>query len=72
MYPGNYVACDLLNGTDTFAGKYTPEEKQRFEAYLQKKLDLIQLPNKDEAFLRRCMLQMYANPAINYLKAHEA
>ena len=72
MYPGNYVAFDLLNGTDTFAGKYTPEEKQRFEAYLQKKLDLIQLPNKDEAFLRRCMLQMYANPAINYLKAHEA
>ena len=72
MYPGNYVACDLLNGTDTFAGKYTPEEKQRFEAYLQKKLDMIQLPNKDEAFLRQCMLQMYANPAINYMKATEA
>ena len=63
---------DLLNGTDTFAGKYTPEDKQRFEAYLQKKLDMIQLPNKDEAFLRQCMLQMYANPAINYMKATEA
>lgn len=72
MYPGNYVACDLLNDTDTFAGKYTLEEKQRFKTYLQQKLDLIQLPNKDEAFLRRCILQMYANPAINYLKATEA
>lgn len=72
MYPGNYVACDLLNDTATFAGKYTLEEKQRFETYLQQKLDLIQLPNKDEAFLRRCILQMYANPAINYLKATEA
>lgn len=72
MYPGNYVACDLLNDTDTFASKYTLEEKQRFETYLQQKLDLIQLPNKDEAFLRRCILQMYANPAINYLKATEA
>ena len=72
MYPGNYVAYDLLNDTDTFAGKYTLEEKQRFETYLQQKLDLIQLPNKDEAFLRRCILQMYANPAINYLKATEA
>ena len=72
MYPGNYVACDLLNDTDTFAGKYTLEEKQRFETYLQQKLDLIQLPNKDEAFLRRYILQMYANPAINYLKATEA
>ena len=58
MYPGNYVACDLLNDTATFAGKYTPEEKQRFETYLQQKLDLIQLPNKDEAFLRRCILQL--------------
>lgn len=72
MYPGNYVACDLLNGSNAFAGKYTPEEKQRFETYLQKKLDMIQLPNKDEAFLRQCMLQMYANPAINYMKATEA
>ena len=69
LYPGNYVACDLLNGTETFAGKYTPEEKKRFEAYLQKKLDLIQLPNKDENFLRQRILTMYANPAINHLKA---
>lgn len=69
LYPGNYVACDLLNGTETFAGKYTPEEKKRFEAYLQKKLDLIQLPNKDEDFLRQRILTMYANPAINHLKA---
>ena len=62
------MACDLLNGTETFAGKYTPEEKKRFEAYLQKKLDLIQLPNKDEDFLRQRILTMYANPAINHLK----
>ena len=48
---------------------YTPEEKKRFEAYLQKKLDLIQLPNKDEDFLRQRILTMYANPAINHLKA---
>ena len=46
-----------------------PEEKKRFEAYLQKKLDLIQLPNKDEDFLRQRILTMYANPAINHLKA---
>jgi hypothetical protein len=48
---------------------YTPEEKKRFEAYLQKKLDLIQLPNKDEDFLRQRILTMYANPTINHLKA---
>jgi hypothetical protein len=29
----------------------------------------IELPNKDEAFLRERMLTMYANPVRNYLKA---
>lgn len=29
----------------------------------------IQIPNKDEAFLRERMLTMYANPVRNYLKA---
>lgn len=72
LFPGNYVACDLLQQSDTYAGHYTPEEKQRFLGYLQKKLDMIQLPNKDEDFLRRCMLTMYANPAINHQKATEA
>ena len=69
IYPGNYVACDLLEGGQTFASHYTNDDKVRFENYLQKKLDMIQLPNKDEAFLRRCMLTMYANPALNHQKA---
>lgn len=69
IYPGNYVACDLLEGKNTFAGQYTEEDKVRFETYLQKKLDMIQLPDKDEAFLRRCMLTMCANPALNHQKA---
>lgn len=69
IYPGNYVACDLLEGKNTFAGQYTEEDKVRFETYLQKKLDMIQLPDKDEAFLRRCMLTMYANPTLNHQKA---
>lgn len=36
IYPGNYVACDLLEGKDTFASQYTEEDKVRFETYLQK------------------------------------
>ncbi len=69
IYPGNYVACDLLEGGQTFAGHYTNDDKVRFETYVQKKLDMIQLPNKDEAFLHRCILTMYANPALNHQKA---
>ena len=63
------MACDLVEGTDSFTGQYTKEDKVCFETYLQKKLDMIQLPDKDEAFLRRCMLTMYANPALNHQKA---
>ena len=69
LYPGNYVAYDWLNGESRMADRYTPEEKVKFEAYVQKKLDLIDLPDKDEAFLRKCILTMYANPVVNHLKA---
>ena len=69
LYPGNYIACDLLEGKQTFADKYDEKEKAKFEAYLQKKLDMIDLPDKDIPFLRRCILTMYANPTINHLKA---
>ena len=72
LYPGNYIACDLLEGKHEFAGQYTKEDQMKFEAYLQKKLDMIDLPDKDIPFLRQCILTMYANPAINHLKALEA
>lgn len=72
MYPGNYVAHDLLTGSGRFADRYTPEDKARFEHYLQERIDLIDLPEKDDTFLRQCLLTMYANPAINHQKALDA
>jgi hypothetical protein len=69
LYPGNYVACDLLDGTTTFAGNYSAEEKQTFEDYIAGQLDKISIPNKDVEFLREKLLVMYANPVINYLAA---
>ena len=67
MYPSNFVALDLLRGTDEHADRYTAEDRQHFEAYLDTQLKKIQLPNPDWAFLRERMLTMYANPAINQL-----
>lgn len=72
LYPGNYIACDALERNTRYADHYTAEDKERFEAYLQKKLELVQLPDKDEVFLRNRMLTMYANPVINHQKAIEA
>ena len=69
LYPCNYIALDELEGTNTHASHYTKSDQERFEKYLAGQLAKIQLPNKDEAFLRECMLTMYANPLRNYLNA---
>lgn len=67
LYPSNFVALDLLRGTAEHADRYTTEDRQRFEAYLDAQLKKVQLPNPDWAFLRKSVLTMYANPAINQL-----
>ena len=69
LFAGNYVACDLLQDSNAYSSYYTEEEKQRFMGYIQQKLDMIQLPEKDEPFLHHCLLTMYANPALNHFKA---
>lgn len=71
LYPCNYVAADLLAGTDAYAGHYTEEDKRQFLSYLEGRLARILLENKDEAFLRTKILEMYANPLKNHLKAME-
>lgn len=71
IYPGNYAAHDLLYDNTEFSSHYTPEEKQRFEAYLEGQLAKIQIPNKDVPFLREKLLLMYANPLTNYLAVHK-
>lgn len=67
MYPNNYVAHDLLEGSDNFTSHYTAEDKQRFVSYIEKQLQRITIPDKDTDFLREKMLQMYANPLKNQL-----
>ena len=67
LYPSNYIALDMLEGNEARAGRYTAEDKAAFEKYLQGQIARIDIPNKDEAFLRERMLTMYANPARNSL-----
>ena len=65
LYPSNYVALDELEGTAAHADRYTAEQKAQFDGYIAQQMAKIQLPNKDEAFLRERLLTMYANPARN-------
>ena len=69
LYPCNYIALDELNGDNANAAHYTDADKQRFEQYLAGQMAKIQLPNKDESFLRERMLTMYANPVRNLMSA---
>lgn len=65
LYPSNYVALDELEGTTAHADRYTAEQKAQFDGYIAQQMAKIQLPDKDEAFLRERLLTMYANPARN-------
>ncbi|WP_455250293.1 1-acyl-sn-glycerol-3-phosphate acyltransferase [Porphyromonas sp.] len=71
LYPLNYVAYDELEGTDS-SEHYTAEERAEALRYIEARLQLVQLPEglePDRAFLRHCILTMYANPLRNQRKA---
>ncbi len=65
LFPGNYIACDMLSGSDEYAAHYTKKDKKHFLKYLQGQLEKIRIPQKDNAFLIEKMLTMYANPVRN-------
>ena len=67
LYPCNYIAYDRLEGEQS-SQYYTQADVERFDKYLADQLAKIQIPNKDEEFLRERMLTMYANPVRNNMK----
>ena len=69
IYPINKVAYDELLNTTRFTSEVSPEERSEVESYLEQQLNKIDLPNSDYDFLRHKLLEMYANPLINYLAA---
>ena len=71
LYPCNYIALDLLEkgGVASDSHHYTAADVTRFESYLAGQMAKINIPNKDEDFLRERLLTMYANPVRNYMAA---
>jgi hypothetical protein len=68
IFPGNKIAYDLLRNENRFAKEYTTMEKLDFERYISLQIAKIDLPEKDDDFLMKRFLEMYANPLINKLK----
>ena len=62
----------MLLSENKFATEYNEKEKQTFHSYIDKQIEKINIPNKDEDFLRTKILEMYANPLINHLTAKNA
>lgn len=71
IFKNNMIAYDMLLNTNKYAQLYTEEEKNAFEAYLQKRIELIDLEQKDIAFLKQKLLEMYANILINKEKCEQ-
>ena len=71
LYPCNYIALDILENSKKYgeSGKYTLADETRFEKYIDSQIAKINIPDKDEDYLRERMLTMYANPLRNYLAA---
>ena len=72
IYPGNYIAYDMLSSAPRFADKYTPEQKEAFLEYVEKQLDKVRLTDikpEERDFMRQTIFGMYANPLYNRLQA---
>ena len=66
LYPNNYIAHDLMHQNQEYANHYTPEEKSKFEAYLQMQSQMSDVP---EEKMRTNLLKIYSTPVDNYMKA---
>lgn len=72
IYPINYIAYGHAFDSDMYADRYTPEEESKVTAYIESRLDMVNLPDitdEERDFMRRRLWEMYANPLKNKLVA---
>jgi len=69
IFSVNKIAFDILTGETRFEKEYSTIEKLDFERYLSLQIAKIDLEEKDEDFMMKRLLEMYANPLINQLAA---
>lgn len=63
LWKTNYIAYDIVNGTDKYSDRYGPEDVEKFKAYTAHKLSRADRGlNKDD--LKDVFLRIYANPVV--------
>ncbi|MBL7808106.1 MAG: glycerol acyltransferase [Saprospiraceae bacterium] len=65
LHPINYIAQDMLTGSNTYSNYYSAEDRERIGTYFEQRFRL--LTQDDEGLGKEYLLKMYANPLINQL-----
>ena len=63
LWKTNYIAYDLVNQTDKYAGHYTAEDMEAFKAYMARQFMRVE-PNLDRKELMEIFLKIYSNPVL--------
>ena len=64
LWKTNYMAYDLLYGTERFKDQYTAEDVEKFQAYTEHRLNKVEKAlDRDE--LRKIFYGIYANPIVS-------
>ncbi len=69
VWPSNFLAYDLLNGTNQFEEKYDQQVIDTFDERLQ---FTYQITGENNPRIKQLFLKLYANPLINQLKIKSA
>ena len=72
IFPCNYIAFDEIEGSAQFADCYTQDDVDRFNEYINRQLDKVDVPDvsaDEREFMRKMMLEMYSNPLRNQISA---
>ncbi len=63
LWPGNFIASDMINNNKHFNNKYTRQEFDTFNTYINEHLSRL---DTHTDFIRNTLLEMYANPVKNF------
>ncbi len=65
LWPGNFIAADIINNSSKYADKYTKDDLNTFNEYIEEHISRL---NTDAKFIKDSLMGMYANPVKNFFK----
>ncbi len=63
LWHTNYIAYDLMTGTDRYSSLYSDSEREAFVEYAERRMDTVE-SGLDRVELRKVFYQIYGNPVL--------